>query len=132
MESTRSYAGIADVRQLQGALEAVLGHHDLFVRSVPDPKGFIVRGRKEGIERELTGSAYSLSVTARVSEAGTTVSVSEELLGKAAVGLVLGIFTGGFGALLPGWFAYQQHRIADELWEAVDDHMAIVGASATT
>ena len=126
MENKREYTGVADVRRLQEAVENVLRMHELDVRSVPEAKGFIVHGRKEGLERDLTGSSYSVTVTARTGD-GTSVSVSEHLIGKAAVGLVLGALTGGIGALIPGWFAYQQHRIAEKVWQAVDDHMAAVG-----
>jgi hypothetical protein len=127
MEKKREYSGKADVRRLQTDVENVLRMHELDVRTVPEAVGFIVHGRKEGLERDLTGSAYSVTVAARLSDEGTTVTVSEEILGKAAVGLVLGALTGGVGALLPGWFAYQQHRIAEKVWLAVDDHMAQVG-----
>jgi hypothetical protein len=127
MEQKRDYTGTADLRRLQEAVENVLRLHELDVRSVPEARGFIVHGRKEGIERDLTGSAYSLTVTARLGESGTTVAVAEDLLGKAAVGLVLGAVTGGIGALIPGWFAYQQHQIAQQVWVAVDEHMAAVG-----
>jgi hypothetical protein len=129
MEQKRDYTGTADVRRLQEAVENVLRLHELDVRSVPEARGFIVHGRKEGIERDLTGSAYSVTVTARLGDSGTTVAVEEDLLGKAAVGLVLGALTGGIGALIPGWFAYQQHQIAQRVWVAVDDHMAGVGGA---
>jgi hypothetical protein len=126
MEKKRDYTGIADVRRLQEAVENVLRMHELDVRTVPEVKGFIVHGIKEGLERDLTGSAYSVSVSARIGDSGTAVSVVEDLMGKAAVGVVLGVLTGGIGALIPGWFAYQQHRIAEKVWQAVDDHMASV------
>jgi hypothetical protein len=129
MEEKRDYTGTADPRRLQEAVENVLRLHELDVRSVPEVKGFIVHGRKEGLERDLTGSAYAVTVTARLGESGTTVAVSEELLGKAAVGVVLGLLTGGIGALIPGWFAYQQHQIARRVWVAIDDHMASLAAA---
>jgi hypothetical protein len=126
MEKNREYTGTADVRRLQEAVENVLRMHELDVRSVPEAKGFIVHGLKEGLERDLTGSAYSVTVSVRVGETGTSASVAEDLVGKAAVGVVLGVLTGGVGALIPGWFAYQQHRIAEKVWRVVDDHMASV------
>jgi hypothetical protein len=126
MEKNREYTGTADVRRLQEAVENVLRMHELDVRSVPEAKGFIVHGLKEGLERDLTGSAYSVTVSVRVGETGTSASVAEDLVGKAAVGVVLGVLTGGVGALIPGWFAYQQHRIAEKVWRVIDDHMASV------
>jgi hypothetical protein len=124
MDKTREYTAVADVPRLQRTVEDTLRLHELDVRTVPDTKGFIVHGRKEGTARDVTGTSYSVSVSARVGDAGTEVTVSEDLVGKAAVGLVLGLITGGVGALIPGWFAYQQHLIAEKVWRAVDDHMA--------
>jgi hypothetical protein len=127
MDKKREYTAMADVPRLQQTVEETLRLHELDVRTVPDSKGFVVHGRKEGTARDVTGTSYSVSVAARVGDQGTEVTVTEDLIGKAAVGLVLGLLTGGFGALLPGWFAYQQHRIAEKVWRAVDDHMAQAG-----
>jgi hypothetical protein len=130
MEKRRDYTGTADIKRLQEAVENVLRMHELDVSTVPEVKGFIVHGRKKGLERDLTGSAYEVTVTARPGgDQGTTVTVAEELIGKAAVGLVLGILTGGIGALIPAWFAYQQHQIAEKVWVAVDGHMAAVAGN---
>jgi hypothetical protein len=127
MEKKRSYTAVADVPLLQRRVEDTLRLHELDVRTVPDSKGFVVHGSKDGTARDVTGTSYSLSVSARVGDAGTEVSVNEDIMGKAAVGVVLAILTGGLGALIPGWFAYQQHVIAEKVWRAVDDYMTELG-----
>ncbi len=128
MDKSRHYTAVADVPRLQQRVEDTLRLHELEIRSVPDSKGFVVHGRREGTARDLTGTSYSVTVAARVAEGGTEVTVTEDLVGKAAVGLVLGLLTGGIGLLVPGWFAYQQHLIAEKVWRAVDDHMAALAS----
>jgi hypothetical protein len=130
MDKTRKYTAVADVPGLQRAVEDTLRLHELEIRTVPDTRGFVVHGRREGTARDLTGTSYSLTVAARVGDGGTEVTVTEDLVGKAAVGLVLGLLTGGLGLLVPGWFAYQQHLIAEKVWRAVDDQMATAAARA--
>jgi hypothetical protein len=127
MDKKRAYTGVAEVPRLQRAVEDTLRLHELDVRTIPDSKGFVVHGRKDGTARDVTGTSYSVSVAARVGDEGTEVTVTEDLVGKAAVGLILGLLTGGLGALIPGWFAYQQHVIAEKVWRAVDDYMAELG-----
>src|SRR4051794_17156305 len=104
MDKTRTYSAIADVPRLQRTVEDTLRLHELDIRTVPDTRGFVIHGRKEGTARDLTGTSYSLSVSARVGPDGTEVRITEDLVGKAAVGLIFGILTGGLGALVPGWF----------------------------
>ncbi len=123
MES-RFYQGVkADVELLMGELRLLLDS-DYEVQTMKLGDTHVLQGRKSSTFLDLTGLSSALTVKITPEPNGTRVEMGmQKWLDKAAVAAVA-FFVFPPLLALPAIGAYGQHKITENSWRAIENHIA--------
>lgn len=121
----KEYPIPVDINQLVNELRNFFLNADYEVQVRNESPSVIIQARKSSKIRDWTGTSYALTIKITVNQTGTEVAIGQQKwLDKAAVAVIGLIATGGFGALLGAWGAYQQNHLTEEAWNIIEKHIA--------
>ncbi|HEY0378910.1 MAG TPA: zinc ribbon domain-containing protein [Pyrinomonadaceae bacterium] len=88
----------------------------------------VLQARKEGMLRDLTGMSSALTIKVTPEHGGTRVEIGmQRWFDKAAVAAVAVILSSGLLLALPALGAYWQHRLTEDAWQVIEEHIAARG-----
>src|SRR5215212_5359167 len=126
MES-RFYPGVeADSAKLQRELRALFDSDQAYeVQTMQVSATAVLQARKTGTLRDLTGLSAALTIKVTPEHGGTRVEIGmQKWFDKAAVAAVAVILSSGLLLALPALGAYWQHRLTEDAWKVIEEHIA--------
>ena len=123
---SRYYPGVeADSAQLLRELRQLFDSDDAFeVQTMQVHSTAVLQARKSSTLRDLTGLSAALTIKITPEHGGTRVEIGmQKWLDKAAVAAVA-YFVMPVLLALPALGAYWQHRLTEDVWKAVEAHIA--------
>ncbi len=126
MES-RFYPGVgADTVQLMNELQRLFDNDTAFeVQTMQVSSTAVLQARKTSTLRDLTGLSAALTVKITPEHGGTRVEIGmQKWFDKAAVAAVAVILSSGLLLALPALGAYWQHKLTEDAWKRIEDHIA--------
>src|ERR671917_245209 len=76
--------------------------------------------------RELTGMSSALTIKITPEHGGTRVEIGmQKWFDKAALAAVAVILSSGLLLALPALGAYWQHKLTEDAWKVIEDHIAV-------
>lgn len=85
----------------------------------------VLQARKESMLRDLTGMSSALTIKVTPEHGGTRVEIGmQRWFDKAALAAVAVILSSGLLLALPALGAYWQHKLTEDAWKVIEDHIA--------
>ncbi|MBA2732621.1 MAG: zinc ribbon domain-containing protein [Acidobacteria bacterium] len=85
----------------------------------------VLQARKESTLRDLTGMSSALTIKITPEHGGTRVEIGmQRWFDKAALAAVAVILSSGLLLALPALGAYWQHKLTEDVWKVVEEHIA--------
>jgi hypothetical protein len=115
---SRYYPGVeADAQKLMVMLRQLFDE-DYQVQTMQIASTSVLQARKESTLRELTGMSSALTIKVTPEHGGTRVEIGmQKWFDKAALAAVAVILSSALGA-------YWQHRLTEDAWRVIEDHIA--------
>ena len=122
---SRYYPGVeADVPKLIAELRRLFDE-DYEIQTMNVSATTVLQARKSSTLREMTGLAAALTIKITPEPGGTRVEIGmQKWFDKAAVAAVAVILSVGLLLALPALGAYWQHKITEDAWKIIEDHIA--------
>ncbi len=123
----RYYPGVeADVPQLLAELRQLFDADEAFeVQTMQVSATAVLQARKSSTLREMTGLAAALTIKITPEHGGTRVEIGmQKWFDKAAVAAVAMFFSMGLLLALPALGAYWQHKLTEDAWRIIEEHIA--------
>src|SRR5919112_3763321 len=125
MES-RFYPGVeADAARLQAELRKLFETDEAFeVQTMQVASTAVIQARKSGTLRDLAGLSAALTIKVTPEHGGTRVEIGmQKWFDKAAVAAVAFVLSAGLLLALPALGAYWQHRLTEDAWKVIEEHI---------
>jgi hypothetical protein len=121
----RYYPGVeVDAPKLAGVLRGLFDA-DYEVQTMQVGSTSVLQARKESMLRDLTGMSTALTIKVTPEHGGTRVEIGmQRWFDKAALAAVAVILSSGLLLALPALGAYWQHRITEDAWKLIEEHIA--------
>ena len=122
----RYYPGVeADVSQLLAELRRLFDADEAFeVQTMQVSATAVLQARKSSTLRDLTGLSATLTIKVTPEHGGTRVEIGmQKWFDKAAVAAVAYIMFLPLVAL-PALGAYWQHKLTEDAWKIIEEHIA--------
>lgn len=85
----------------------------------------VLQARKESTLRDLTGMSSALTIKVTPEHGGTRVEIGmQRWFDKAALAAVAVILSSGLLLALPALGAYWQHKLTEDAWKTIENHIA--------
>src|SRR5437763_10874331 len=125
MES-RYYPGVeADVVKLMTQLRSLFDE-DYDVQTEQVSSTAVLQARKSSTLRDITGLSAALTIKVTPETGGTRVEIGmQKWFDKAAVAAVALALSAGLLLALPALGAYWQHKLTEDAWKVIEDHIAV-------
>ncbi|HUE83597.1 MAG TPA: zinc ribbon domain-containing protein [Pyrinomonadaceae bacterium] len=122
---SRYYPGVeADVTKLTAELRKLFDEN-FEVQTMHISNTVVLQARKTNTLRELTGLSAALTIKITPEAGGTRVEIGmQKWFDKAAVAAVALFLSAGLLVALPALGAYWQHKLTENAWKVVEDHIA--------
>ncbi len=122
---SRYYPGVeADVTNLTAELRKLFDEN-FEVQTMHISSTVVLQARKTNTLRELTGLSAALTIKITPEGGGTRVEIGmQKWFDKAAVAAVALFLSAGILVALPALGAYWQHKLTENAWKVVEDHIA--------
>jgi len=122
---SRYYPGVeADVTNLTAELRKLFDEN-FEVQTMHISTTVVLQARKTNTLRELTGLSAALTIKITPEGGGTRVEIGmQKWFDKAAVAAVALFLSAGLLVALPALGAYWQHKLTENAWKVVEDHIA--------
>ena len=122
---SRYYPGVeADVTKLTAELRKLFDEN-FEVQTMHISTTVVLQARKTNTLRELTGLSAALTIKITPEGGGTRVEIGmQKWFDKAAVAAVALFLSAGLLVALPALGAYWQHKLTENAWKVVEDHIA--------
>ena len=128
----RDYPVKLDMGALKGDLLNLLRLEAYEVADLPERSGFTLEARKTSTVRDWTGLSAAITISARHTESGASFDVQvQRVMDKVGIALVLGAVSGGFGAMVPAYGYYSQHKTSERAWKIISDHVQSAASPST-
>src|SRR5829696_7449995 len=123
---SRYYPGVeADAPRLMVMLSKLFDE-GYEVQSMQVSATSVLQVRKESTLRDLTGMSSALTIKITPEHGGTRVEIGmQRWFDKAALAAVAVILSSGLLLALPALGAYWQHRLTEDAWKIIEDHVAV-------
>ena len=124
---SRFYPGVeADLQQLLVELRTLFDNDTAFeVQTMQVSSTAVLQARKSSTLRDLTGLSAALTIKITPEHGGTRVEIGmQKWFDKAAVAAVAVILSSGLLLALPALGAYWQHKLTEDAWKLVEQHVA--------
>ena len=123
---SRYYPGVeADVQQLTAELRRLFDDSDYEVQTMQVSQTAVLQARKSSTLRDLTGLSAALTIKITPEHGGTRVEIGmQKWFDKAAVAAVAVFLSAGLLVALPALGAYWQYKLTEDVWKAVEGHIA--------
>ena len=123
---SRYYPGVeADVQQLTAELRRIFDDGDYEVQTMQVSQTAVLQARKSSTLRDLTGLSAALTIKITPEHGGTRVEIGmQKWFDKAAVAAVAVFLSAGLLVALPALGAYWQYKLTEDIWKAVEGHIA--------
>jgi hypothetical protein len=124
---SRYYPGVeADTVQLVRELRQLFDSDEAYeVQTMQVHSTAILQARKTGTLRELTGLSAALTIRITPEQGGTRVEIGmQKWFDKLAVAAVAFVLSAGLLAAIPALGAYWQHKLTEDAWKIIEDHIA--------
>lgn len=121
----RYYPGVeADAPKLMAVLSQLFDK-DYEVQTMQVASTSVLQARKESTLRDLTGMSSALTIKITPEHGGTRVEIGmQRWFDKAALAAVAVILSSGLLLALPALGAYWQHKLTEDAWKVIEDHIA--------
>ena len=122
---SRYYPGVeADLPKLIVELRSLFDA-DYEVQTMHVSSTTVLQARKSSTLRDLTGLSAALTIKITPEAGGTRVEVGlQKWADKAAVAAVALLLSAGLLVALPALGAYWQYKLTEDVWKAIEDHIA--------
>src|SRR5689334_12646735 len=122
---SRYYPGVeADAPQLSAELRSLFDS-EFEVQAFQVSNTSVLQARKESTLRDLTGMSSALTIKITPEHGGTRVEIGmQRWFDKAAIAAVAVILSSGLLLALPALGAYWQHKLTEDAWKAIENHIA--------
>src|ERR671912_2104531 len=123
----RFYPGVeVDAPQLLQELLRLFDGDDAFeVQTMQVASASVLQARKSSTLRDLTGLSAALTIKVTPEHGGTRVEIGmQKWFDKAAVAAVAVFLSLGLLLALPALGAYWQHKLTEDAWKVIEDHIA--------
>ena len=122
---SRYYPGVeVDTARLVAELRNVFDD-DYEVQTMNVASTTILQARKSSTLRDLTGLSSALTIKVTTEAGGTRVEIGmQKWADKAAVAAVAILLSAGLLVALPALGAYWQYKLTEDVWKAVEVHIA--------
>lgn len=122
---SRYYPGVeVDVTNLTAELRKLFDEN-FEVQTMHVSTTVVLQARKTNTLRELTGLSAALTIKITPEGGGTRVEIGmQKWFDKAAVAAVALFLSAGLLVALPALGAYWQHKLTENAWKVVEDHIA--------
>lgn len=122
---SRFYPGVeADIAKLLHELRGLFDE-EFEVQTMHVASTTVLQARKSSTLRDLTGLSAALTIKITPEAGGTRVEIGlQKWLDKAAVAAVALILSAGLLIALPALGAYWQHRLTEDAWKKIEEHLA--------
>ncbi len=122
---SRYYPGVeADITKLLQELRGLFDE-DFEVQTMHVASTTVLQARKSSTLRDLTGLSAALTIKITPEPSGTRVEIGmQKWLDKAAVAAVALILSAGLLIALPALGAYWQHKLTEDAWKKIEEHLA--------
>jgi hypothetical protein len=123
---SRYYPGVeVDVARLVAELRKLCDEGDYEVQTVQVAQTSVMQVRKSSTLRDLAGLSAALTIKITPEHGGTRVDIGmQKWFDKAAVAAVAVLLSAGMLLALPALGAYWQHKLTENAWQVVEDHVA--------
>lgn len=124
---SRFYPGVeADAPRLLAELRTLFDSDQAFeVQTMQVSSTSILQARKSSTLRDLTGLSAALTIKITPEHGGTRVEIGmQKWFDKVAVAAVAFVLSAGFLAALPALGAYWQHKLTEDAWKLIEQHIA--------
>ena len=121
----RYYPGVeVDAPRLMRELRDLFDE-DYQVQTMQVASTSVMQARKESTLRDLTGMSSALTIKITPEHGGTRVEIGmQRWFDKAALAAVAVILSSGLLLALPALGAYWQHKLTEDAWKAIENHIA--------
>lgn len=121
---SRYYPGVeADASKLIDELRKLFDEN-FEVQTMHVSSTVVLQARKSNTLRELTGLSAALTIKITAEGGGTRVEIGmQKWFDKAAVAAVALFLSAGLLVALPALGAYWQHKLTENAWKVVEDHI---------
>ncbi|HEX8853931.1 MAG TPA: zinc ribbon domain-containing protein [Pyrinomonadaceae bacterium] len=122
----RYYPGVeVDMPQLLSELRRLFDSDEAFeVQTMQVSATAVLQARKTSTLRDLTGLSAALTIKITPEHGGTRVEIGmQKWFDKAAVAAVALILSVGLLAALPALGAYWQHKLTEDAWKIIEEHI---------
>ena len=122
----RYYPGVeVDAPKLIRELQSLFDK-DYQVQTMQVAASSVLQARKESTLRDLTGMSSALTIKITPEHGGTRVEIGmQRWFDKAAVAAVAVILSSGLLLALPALGAYWQHKLTEDAWKVIENHIAV-------
>lgn len=122
---SRYYPGVeADIAKLLQELRGLFDQ-DFEVQTMHVSSTTVLQARKSSTLRDLTGLSAALTIRITPEAGGTRVEIGmQKWFDKAAVAAVALILSAGLFVALPALGAYWQHKLTEDAWKMIENHLA--------
>src|ERR1041384_2775230 len=122
---SRYYPGVEiDVPQLSTELRNLFDS-EYEVQAFQVATTSVFQARKSSTLRDLTGMSSALTIKITPEHGGTRIEIGmQRWFDKAALAAVAVILSSGLLLALPALGAYWQHRLTEDAWKIIEEHIA--------
>jgi hypothetical protein len=124
---SRFYPGVeADMPQLLTELRTLFDNDTAFeIQTMQVSSTAVLQARKSSTLRDLTGLSAALTIKITPEQGGTRVEIGmQKWFDKVAVAAVAFALSAGLLLALPALGAYWQHKLTEDAWKLIEQHIA--------